>query len=605
MRRLRLGSLLPGGILIAGLLLLPQVTNALPSGPPAPSVGGGGGGPIHVVAREVETSLDHERVVALPITATHVAIHWQGSPTAALAVAFGNAAGQFGPEVPVELDEDGEAAGDGDTFGGVMWAEGARLVRITSDQPIERLTVEAIQSTGSASGGGDTSIQAAMTQSPVITRAQWGADESYRFDAAGHEHWPPSFNPLQKFFIHHTAGRNGDPNPTATVRAIYYYHAITRGWTDIGYNFLIDEAGHIYEGRHARDYAPGEVPTEEDLAGNVVRAGQVKGLNDGTMGIALLGTFETQQPTAAARAALIRLLAWESERHGIDPQGYGLYTNPVTGLQLNLFNISGHRDGQATACPGTAFYSTFPALRKDVAAKIASVSGPLVDHTSPSVSSLVSMATMPTGSHSISFGLIFSEPVKGLTRSDFTVSGTSTVWSVAGVTGSGAVYTVNLQGVHPTTGPLTLRLGKNNVSDLAGLPGPAIPAQASANFAVDHTAPSVALFPTVNLGASPAWVDVTITFDEPIRGLSPQDIVLGGTSNSATPWTTSAVVGSGAHYAVTITRSYPAGGKLTIYLPAGRVYDLAGNPSLKSNTLSISISGTVGLFTGPHWLHLL
>jgi hypothetical protein len=601
MRRPRLATLLPACILIAGLILSPELTAALPSEPRPPTVGGG---PDHVVAREVETSVDHERVVALPITATHVAIHWQGSPTAALTVAFGNAAGQFGPKIPIELDEDGEGAGGGDTFGSVMWAEGARLVRVTSDQPIERLTVEAIQSTGSASGGG-TAIEAAMTQSPVITRAQWGADESYRFDAAGHEHWPPSFNPLQKFFIHHTAGRNGDPNPAATVRAIYYYHAITRGWTDIGYNFLIDEAGHIYEGRHARDYAPGEVPTEEDRAGNVVRAGQVKGLNDGTMGIALLGTFETQQPTAAARAALVRLLAWESERHGIDPQGYGLYTNPVTGLQQNLWNISGHRDGQATSCPGTAFYATLPAVRKDVAAKIAAVSGPLVDHTPPYVSSLVSMATTPTGSHNISFGLIFSEPVKGLARSDFTVSGTSTGWSVVGVRGSGAVYTVDLQGVHPTSGSVTLKLGRNKVSDLAGIAGPGIAAQANATFAVDHTAPTVTIFPTSNLGASPAWVDVTITFDEPIRGLSPQDIVLGGTSNSATPWTTSAVVGSGGHYAVTITRSYPATGKLTIYLPAGKVYDLAGNPSLKSNTLAISINGTASPFTAPHWLQLL
>jgi hypothetical protein len=604
MRPPRLAALSPAGILIAGLLLSPEPTTALPTEIPAPSTGGG---PIHVVARAVQTSVEHQRVVALPISATHVAIHWHGSPTAALTVAFGDAAGQFGAEMRVELDEDGEAEGGGDTFGSVMWAAGARLVRVTSDKPIDRLTVEAIRSTGSGGAGMSAPIEAAVSQSPVITRAQWGADESYRFDAAGHEHWPPSFNPLQKFFIHHTAGRNGDPNPAATVRAIYYYHAITRGWTDIGYNFLIDEAGHIYEGRHARNYAPGEIPTEEDLAGNVVRAGHVLGFNDGSMGIALLGTFETQQPTAAARAALIRLLAWESERHGIDPGGYGLYTNPVTGLQKSLWNISGHRDGQATSCPGSAFYSTFPSLRNAVAAKIASVSGPLVDHTPPHVSSLVSMATAPTGSHSIDFGLIFSEPVTGLTRSDFTVSGTSTGWSVTGVTGVGAVYTVALQGVHPTNGSVTLKLGRNKVSDLAGLSGPGIAAQASAAFAVDRTSPSVALFPTINLAANPAWVDVTITFAEPIRGLTPQDIVLGGSSNAATPWSTSAVAGSGAHYAVTITRSYPAKGTLSIYLRAGGVQDLAGTASLKSNTLSISIgaTATASPFATPHWLELL
>ncbi len=559
-------------------------------------------GPIGVVAREVETSIEHRRIVELPIAASHVAIHWHASPTATIIVAFATVAGRFGPDIPVELDEDGQASGDGETFGAVVWADSARYVRVTSDQPIDRLTVVAFDSdgTGATVVGSGAAIDAAMAQSPVISRAGWGANESLRFDAGGHERWPPSFNPVQKFFVHHTAGRNGDPNPVATIRAIHYNHAVIRGWGDIGYNFLIDEAGRIYEGRHARTYAPGEVPTSEDLAGNVVRGGHAKGFNDGSMGIALLGTFTTQGPTFAARASLKRLLAWEAERHGINPQGYGLYTNPVTGLQKSLWNIPGHRDVDATSCPGNALYATLPGLRIAVANRIAAASGSLVDHTAPVVSSFVPMATDPTGSHSIAFGLIFSEPVTGLAKSDFAVSGSSDGWSVSGLSGSGAVYTVTVSADQPADGSVILTLAAGSLADLAGHLGPANPAEATAEYALDETPPSVVLFVTPNVKiTSAASFDVTATFSEPVAGLSPDDIVLGGSSNSTTPWAVSVVVGSGAHYAFTITRSSPATGALTIRVPAGVTTDVAANPNLGSNTLALSIDRTPPVTTTP------
>ena len=89
----------------------------------------------------------------------------------------------------------------------------------------------------------------------VTPRVDWGADESLRYDSTGREIWPPSFHPIQKVIVHHTATYNDDPDPTRTVRAIYRYHAVDRGWGDIGYNFLIDGAGTVYEGRHAFEYS--------------------------------------------------------------------------------------------------------------------------------------------------------------------------------------------------------------------------------------------------------------------------------------------------------------------------------------------------------------
>jgi hypothetical protein len=88
----------------------------------------------------------------------------------------------------------------------------------------------------------------ATTMPKVITRAQWGCNEKLRFDAAGKEIWEPEYYITEKIIVHHTDTPN-DGDPAATVRSVYYYHAITQGWGDIGYNFLIDRNGNVYEGR--------------------------------------------------------------------------------------------------------------------------------------------------------------------------------------------------------------------------------------------------------------------------------------------------------------------------------------------------------------------
>jgi uncharacterized protein with LGFP repeats len=220
----------------------------------------------------------------------------------------------------------------------------------------------------------------ALSQPPVISRAGWNADESLRFGANGAESWPPAFYPVQKLIVHHTDTQNHDPDPAATIRSIYYYHAITQGWGDIGYNFLIDESGRIYEGRHSQNswdpslYPAG--PTGADANGNGVTAAHAQGFNSGTVGIALLGTLTDQDATPAARDSLERLLAWEASRNGIDPQGSSLYINPVSGTRSTFPNIAGHRDVNATECPGGAFYATLPAIRADVAARLAGTAAP-------------------------------------------------------------------------------------------------------------------------------------------------------------------------------------------------------------------------------------
>jgi hypothetical protein len=304
----------------------------------------------------------HTRTFALPAGTTHFAVYWRGPRTANVRVAVGARRADR-----VTLDELAEHRSGPTSFGTRMLARHARRVRVVVDRPM-RVTVLALRDRG-ARQVRPVARPASISQPPIVLRSGWGADERLRFDSSGKEVWPPAFYPVQKLIVHHTATQNDDPDPAATIRSIYYYHAVTQGWGDIGYNFLVDEAGRIYEGRHTFD-EPSASPPGEDSRGYGVTAGHAAGYNSGTVGIALLGTLSNRDATPAARHALEQLLAWEAERHGIDPQASSVYVNPVNGTQATFPNIAGHRDVNATECPGGAFYATLPTIRSDVAAML-------------------------------------------------------------------------------------------------------------------------------------------------------------------------------------------------------------------------------------------
>ncbi|MCX4909552.1 peptidoglycan recognition family protein [Streptomyces sp. NBC_00878] len=196
-----------------------------------------------------------------------------------------------------------------------------------------------------------------------LPRAAWGADEKLRFKPDGTENSPTAYYPFQTLTVHHTAGVNDDPDPAATVRAIYQLHAITNDWGDIGYHFLIDEKGTIYEGRYSGDDGiPGHDPD-----GKVVTAFHTGGFNSGNLGIALLGNLVDRSPTDAARESLTRLVRAVTRFHGVDPEAQVTYTNPVNGTKRDVNEISGHRDWMETECPGDVMYGELATLRKAVA----------------------------------------------------------------------------------------------------------------------------------------------------------------------------------------------------------------------------------------------
>lgn len=175
-----------------------------------------------------------------------------------------------------------------------------------------------------------------VPQPRIISRAGWGANESL-------SDLEPEYERPQKFVIHHTATKNFTADPAATVRAVYYYHGVTLGWGDIGYNFLIDWQGNIYEGRKGGD--------------GVVGA-HARQYNRGSIGIACIGDFTATDITPQMEQALVDLIAWEADRYGIDPRKASYF------IDQTVPNIVAHRDLLQTSCPGERLYQRMPRIRE-------------------------------------------------------------------------------------------------------------------------------------------------------------------------------------------------------------------------------------------------
>lgn len=213
-----------------------------------------------------------------------------------------------------------------------------------------------------------TPVDSARLGSGYLSRAAWGADESLRFGPNGEELFPPAFFNVQTLTVHHTVTANDDPDPAATVRAVYFFYTVTQDFGDIGYHLLVDRFGFVYEGRWS---GPDPIPV---FAGRstgplpqMSNGAHVGGFNAGNVGVALLGDLTTARPTPAARGALVQVLAALARVTKLDPLGTTAYVNPISGATRTVKTIAGHRDWLATECPGGAFYPTLPTLRTEVA----------------------------------------------------------------------------------------------------------------------------------------------------------------------------------------------------------------------------------------------
>jgi hypothetical protein len=188
----------------------------------------------------------------------------------------------------------------------------------------------------------------------VRTRVEWGCP-----DGEQSPQWAPSYTKVTHAVVHHTAGANSVPDWDAELRSIWHLHTNINGWGDIGYNYLIDPNGVVYEGRAGGDGAIGA---------------HFSCRNTNTVGVALLGTYSTATPTAAALESLESLLAELSVRNAIAPQAMILHVPTA----LLVPTIIGHRDGNpstetcntTTVCPGDVLHALLPSIRSAVAARI-------------------------------------------------------------------------------------------------------------------------------------------------------------------------------------------------------------------------------------------
>lgn len=182
----------------------------------------------------------------------------------------------------------------------------------------------------------------AVTTKPMIySRAQWGADEKMR------EKSSLTYGEVHAGFIHHTVNANNyrrDQVP-ALLRGIYAYHTQSKGWSDIGYNFIVDRFGRIWEGRFGGVDRP-------------VVGAHTLGYNENSFAMSALGNYETAKPSSAMLDAYARLFAWKLSLHGIDASSDKQWVGSKYFKAIN-----GHSDADQTACPGRYLYSKIPSIR--------------------------------------------------------------------------------------------------------------------------------------------------------------------------------------------------------------------------------------------------
>ncbi len=297
--------------------------------------------------KQVETGLPTELV----------GFEWQGETEGAVEVRA-RQGDEWGPWILAEGDPDEGPDLDspefrGRTSAGPVWVgPGVREVEVrVAEGQLDDLTLHAIRSEDAPRPRGTIRRAGASVARPGITsRSAWGADESFRRRAPGCNGTPEYAGRVRYAIAHHTATANnyGPGDSAAIVRGIYYFHTHTNGWCDIGYNFLVDRFGQVFEGR----------------AGGMDQAvvgAHASGFNRESTGAAVIGTFSTDPVPDAAVSGLQRLLDWKLAMHNVDPLGR------VNVGDRTIPTIAGHRDVNATDCPGANLHAKLGAIRQQAA----------------------------------------------------------------------------------------------------------------------------------------------------------------------------------------------------------------------------------------------
>jgi uncharacterized protein with LGFP repeats len=352
---------------------------------------------------------------------------------------------------------------------------------------------------------------------PTITsRAGWGADESISPEAPG---YLPG-GKVKAVVVHHTAESNSYSCADAptVVRGIYAYHVKQLGWKDIGYNFLVDKCGTVYEGRKGGVDRP-------------VQGAHAYGFNAETTGISVLGTYTDAAPPQAAMVSVARIAAWKLGQYGVDPAGTTTLTAGdsgrnyfgktwAKGSQLSFPVIHGHRDGFNTQCPGDAFYHQLATIRSWAA-------GPVTGLTLKSLAGTGTSGPTYYTKGAVTVNWAATTPASLVKRYELLIDGKAAA-TVAGTT---------------TSAPATLTPGTHTIAVRAVHQSGKTATTPAATVIAETTAPTFTTKPalslrtgTVNTTAVPltlAWKATDSAALKHVRLTTPTTVTYGPTTNSA------------------------------------------------------------------------
>lgn len=386
-------------------------------------------------------------------------------------------------------------------------------------------------------------------QPPIVSRVAWKADESLNSEA------PDYLTSVKAVFVHHTTQTNtySCADSPAMVRALHTYHVKSNGWKDLGYNFVVDKCGTIFEGRKGG-------------VDRAVMGAHTYGFNRDTTGIAVMGMHTSTAASSAATDAVARVAAWKLGQYRGDPAGTVELTAGAdggnhagktfaAGKNYTFQQLSGHRDGFNTECPGLSLYNQLPGIRSQAAAMVTDkVTGlAIASVTGANASGATYYATS-----AVTVGWKATTPAAFVKGYELLVGGKP----VAGVTGN------------VTKAAATLAVGKHSVQVRATHQSGKVSLSNTATIVVERTAPVFTTKPaltlrtgTVNTAAVPVtltWKATDTTALKEVRLTAPVARTYGPTTGSA-----SHTAKSGAATAWKMT-----------------AYDQAGN------TAAASVSGT-------------
>jgi hypothetical protein len=491
------------------LRLLPLVVLAFPAAAHA--------GDVAMVVRDVPLGPRALQAAQAPIHFNMVGLHWQGSGT----VSFRShlLSGRWTPWASGDA-EVATDAGSAEAAATRSWNDSAPAWTGASDRIQFRTTgkVSRLRAYYLWSRVVRTPVRrvAVAGQPTILSRFDWQANE--RIVRA-----KPLFAPAIKVaIVHHTVNVNtySRAQAPAIIRGIETYHVLGNGWNDIGYNFLIDRFGQVWEGRAG------------GITRNVIGA-HTEGFNTGSVGIALIGTYDQASPSPAAVAALEQLLAWRLDVAHVDPLSLVRFTslgNPrfPRGAQVVLRAISGHRDAYFTDCPGPKLYALLPTIAKAVSKiGLPKIYAPLAQGVAPEA-----VRFTATLSGSAPWTVTVTDGT-GATVATGTGTGTTVDWTWNGTTKAPGPYgwTISAPGARPATGSLGAPAPPAPVASLLGgftvAPALVAPAangtgsSATASFtlgaaasvdarAVSAAGVTVATVPAAQLQPGPQTIDVPL-----------------------------------------------------------------------------------------------